>query len=721
MGFRRLCNRAIGLALLTCLSLWGQRPAAHGTSPSPASRTASVSTGYKGIFEPVNYPQDVNLTDVFFTGAEEGWVSGEHATILHTTDGGKTWMAQVGGDATSAEHPIHSLRFLDSKHGWAIKDDPARLLRTSDGQNWEEVQGSFPPGVYALDYVFTSVRHGVLLGSNNGGFYVTNDGGRHWQPVAPCRLSATVQGLARIEDCRVRKLQMLSARVGYALVDWSQGVAFLRTNDAGEHWQSIVPEVTDCCGPDVFFTDLKHGVLLFNNGKTYVTDNGGKNWRALLSGTVGLTSGGQTPPLRFSDPEVGWVVGASPDSGDTFRVSFSTDAGQHWKMSGNIKFPVERFADLKFSFPRRDRAYVIGPHGMIYRYRVVPKAYSPSNALDGPLMPGVDDPVLQARTQRVRDDIAVLQAKLSAAMARGGAGASSPISIASSPASSAPSGSDASASTSPGGDSSATVAMSSDTSGASAAASALELTSGTAATADANLTNGSNSTGASTSADSANATSDSASGVVAGATDTTPAPSFDNTAPSAPVTACCAAQVQTLQNDVGGLTQQLPTFAGKFRSLNMIVAGLQIFSDLLNKAQAMRETFRTLKHAPSLQAASAALMQLASNVQSTQQNITAELQNPGSVALPASDASTPVAAQAFAQPADTGAQPAVDSQPGATAQAGAAAAVPQSTAPAATPSSDSSSNSETVTQTADKAVDKAKDKVKKKLGGWIPH
>jgi photosystem II stability/assembly factor-like uncharacterized protein len=146
----------------------------------------------------------------------------------------------------------------------------------------------------------------------------------------------------------------------------------------------------DCCGPEGFFTDLNRGVILFNNGKTYVTSDGGRNWRALLSGSVGLTSGGRTPPLRFADPEVGWVVGASPDNSDTFRVSYTNDGGQHWKMSQNIGFPGGRMTELNFAFPRRDRAYVIGQHGMVYRYRVVPKSYTATNALPGPLMPAFE-------------------------------------------------------------------------------------------------------------------------------------------------------------------------------------------------------------------------------------------------------------------------------------------------------------------------------------------
>jgi hypothetical protein len=359
---------------------------------------------------------------------------------------------------------------------------------------------------------------------------------------------------------------------------------------------------------------------------------------------------------------------------------------------------------------------------MIYRYRIVPANYSVANSLDAPLMPSVGDPVLQARTQRVRADIAALQAKLSAALASGSTPASaSPINTGSSL--SALTGSDASAATNSGTDTSASSATSGNVTDATSLTP--DSTSGaTVGATDANAANSTDPAAASGSPEgTANPTSDSTLNATATVTDTTSSPPIDTAAPSAPVAACCAAQVQTLQSDVGGLTQQLPSFAGKFRSLNMIVAGLQIFSDLMNKAQTMRDTLRTLKHAPSLQAASAALMQLASNVQSTQQSITAELQNPGSVVLPASDAAAPpAAAQAFTQPANAAAQQDATTPRDAAAQSNTPTPVPQNAAPAAptTPSSDSSSSPGAVTQ-AEEKVQKAKDKVKKTMGGWIPH
>ena len=59
---------------------------------------------FKGYFEPVNYPEDVELSDVWFVDADTGWACGalkasaaeEGGFIINTRDGGKTWKLQMG-------------------------------------------------------------------------------------------------------------------------------------------------------------------------------------------------------------------------------------------------------------------------------------------------------------------------------------------------------------------------------------------------------------------------------------------------------------------------------------------------------------------------------------------------------------------------------------------------------------------------------------------------
>ncbi|MDE0555365.1 MAG: YCF48-related protein, partial [Candidatus Poribacteria bacterium] len=39
-------------------------------------------------------PTQANLNAILFLNANEGWAAGEAGTILHTTDGGVTWLMQ---------------------------------------------------------------------------------------------------------------------------------------------------------------------------------------------------------------------------------------------------------------------------------------------------------------------------------------------------------------------------------------------------------------------------------------------------------------------------------------------------------------------------------------------------------------------------------------------------------------------------------------------------
>ena len=124
MNVRRLrCCALVAMVLSGLLagsvSAQTRRPARPA---SPAQKTAGTPPKFKAIWEPVNYKEDLNLTDVYFVSALEGWVAGEHGTILHTKDGGDTWTAQVGGDPQSADDPIEQLRHLLLEQGLTTED-----------------------------------------------------------------------------------------------------------------------------------------------------------------------------------------------------------------------------------------------------------------------------------------------------------------------------------------------------------------------------------------------------------------------------------------------------------------------------------------------------------------------------------------------------------------------------------------------------------------------
>ncbi len=356
--------------------------------PAAAQQPAPAQPQFKGIWEPVSFPEDIDLRSVFFVTADVGWAAGEKGTLIHTKDGGATWTAQLGGDPQAAEKEIKLLTFFDERTGWAVQD--GRILRTTDGENWQDL-GSGLPDIKLLAMI--SATEGVAeaspgIGVNPSTLYRTRDGGKTWKPVAPCRVKAQMQGLTQEIRCEIARIQFVSPTQGWVVAhrmcagSCDPPPIFGKTEDGGETWTFFVrgedPEVWG--NADFFFTGESNGVVLltsFPKGRLARTTDGGQTWTGLIA-TVNYNA-----KIRFADPQVGWVL-------ERGKLTYTTDGGARWN-SRAIQFPAD-YHD--FSFPRRDRAYVVGRHGMVFRYRVVPAAEpAKAGALATAAMPGFESPL----------------------------------------------------------------------------------------------------------------------------------------------------------------------------------------------------------------------------------------------------------------------------------------------------------------------------------------
>lgn len=550
-----------------------RRSTAHqGALAKPAAPAGSDQPKFKGIWEPVNFSQDLRLTDAFFVTPDIGYVSGFGGTILKTTNGGKTWTAQLGGDPQSQEPGISHLHFLDRTHGWAAQaGDPGKLFRTVDGENWE-LLGALPKGWGLLKYQFVSPSAGILLDGNNNVSHIfrTIDGGRTWKEVfSPqmCKLNAEVQGLNRQLNCTLWTLNMVSPAVGYILgrvgYEKPDVLVVAKTTDGGATWNLAAVQgpgtMFDYNGSQwmsVFFTDENNGVLATGGDRLYATSDGGQSWRGLTGTAPG--------PVQFADPEVGWSFNAG-------KLSYTTDGGKRWS-SRQFSFPTWPYG---FNLPRRDCAYAVGEHGMIYRYRVVPVTYQAvAHSIDAPAMPGFDSPVFR-QLAAMKDVVAQLQAKLPASVAtQGGTQTFAQAGAQNLPSSGAANPASASGQTSAlaGGQSSA-------------------FPQNTTAT-------GSNAGGVPP-----------ASGVSSGVAGTGVFQQDTGTGPVAGgfMDSCCGPLIQLLETTATSFGTNVPAFSQRFRNLNLILEGLNLVNSIVNQANTLKQSIRVLRQSKNAQAAALAL------------------------------------------------------------------------------------------------------------------
>jgi photosystem II stability/assembly factor-like uncharacterized protein len=131
--------------------------------------------------------EDVVLYDIVWPDAQHGYIAGEFATLLATSDGGATWVKRQ----LPTEKTLFGVTFASAQEGWAVGID-GLVLHTADGGRSWNVQHGNPepatidelaftdalknPGMYSISVVG---RTGIAVG-DTGTILVSSDGGSTW-------------------------------------------------------------------------------------------------------------------------------------------------------------------------------------------------------------------------------------------------------------------------------------------------------------------------------------------------------------------------------------------------------------------------------------------------------------------------------------------------------------------------------------------------------------
>ncbi len=194
---------------------------------SDIRRTTNGGTTWTTQSAPVNS----SLKDMHFLNVNEGWIvggdydsitgQGTNGVILHTTNGGANWVAQISG----VPYQFYGVHFIDNLNGWVCgyKDtlSPGVFYRTTDGgSNWTEIMApSVSIGKYGLFSIeFVDAQNGFASGGGNrqgwsgshfGIFLKTTNSGNDWV-VDTVVFDNSPWGLSPMG------MNMFNARWGYA-------------------------------------------------------------------------------------------------------------------------------------------------------------------------------------------------------------------------------------------------------------------------------------------------------------------------------------------------------------------------------------------------------------------------------------------------------------------------------------------------------------------------
>ncbi|MBI2876826.1 MAG: hypothetical protein HYY20_08090 [Candidatus Tectomicrobia bacterium] len=304
---------------------------------------------------------DAALQDLYFANEKVGWVVGSSAregslklrlplggeyhrglgnVILHTRDGGKSWVKQSSGTSV----PLNGLHFLNETLGWVVGASQTLLFTQDGGASWSKKgkkKGWMDQAKGAL---------GALLGAR------------------PSQSAPDLQGI-----------RFLSPKVGWII---GRGL-ILRTADGGESWVASELDLSfqrrseqfDCHG--AFFLDEETGWVVGSLGENpseresraegfiLYTQNGGKSWRMQY-----YKSGERIEAIQFLDSQLGWAIGSKGGSGPAARsglLLYTLDHGETWTEWPRPDMPM---AGLRSLFFLKGRAgWALSERGEVFQYQ----------------------------------------------------------------------------------------------------------------------------------------------------------------------------------------------------------------------------------------------------------------------------------------------------------------------------------------------------------------
>ncbi|MDH3672701.1 MAG: YCF48-related protein [Gammaproteobacteria bacterium] len=247
------------------------------------------------------------LHDVHFVDALKGWAVGglfvigstRHATILHTEDGGVTWHIQASGNV----EPLAGIHFIDSLTGWSVGGDGMILHTTDGGRTWNPQPSGVTQALWKVTFV--DALNGWIAGGSgfDGVILRTSDGGATWS--------------AQVFGGQLFDLDFASATLGWA-VDPASAGRILATNNGGSTW-GPQPTSTGAFLRGIDFVDILTGWAVGTGGEILKTTNGGGLWVGQSSGTTRHLNA-----VAAIDVLTAWAVGTEG------TIVHTADGGTTW-------------------------------------------------------------------------------------------------------------------------------------------------------------------------------------------------------------------------------------------------------------------------------------------------------------------------------------------------------------------------------------------------------
>lgn len=239
---------------------------------SAGTASAAIPAGNTGWSWSNPLPQGNALDSIDASGGRL-WAGGATGTLLHSDDGGSTWIAARTGlldDVRTIEAISPSSVVFAGRCALRRSDDGGTTIKRLA---WGASDDSCAAQVQTVS--FPSPQIGYLL-LTNGDVYATGDGGDNWNKRGVAPGSTAVGGADAVRD-----MHFSSVSTGVL----SAGNRVLHTVDAGVNWTPVKSATTGAGLFNFEFLSSTIGYAIGDRTDLLKTTDGGATWTAVIGDT----------------------------------------------------------------------------------------------------------------------------------------------------------------------------------------------------------------------------------------------------------------------------------------------------------------------------------------------------------------------------------------------------------------------------------------------------
>lgn len=209
--------------------------------------------------------------EFYFINETTGFLTGQHKTILKTTDAGLTWELKYGYDI-STNIFMDQIEFINDSVGCAVGGGGIILRTVDQGETWYTVASGVNNNLNNIEFLNDTT--GFITYSSYE-ILKTQDGGISWS------LEPLPEGLP--PSAPVNDLYFIDDSVGFVVISgYQQPYEIFKSTDGGLTWFQVLEGVPGYYNGTFSFNDPQHGIVRFHGydeeERLLITADGGNSW-----------------------------------------------------------------------------------------------------------------------------------------------------------------------------------------------------------------------------------------------------------------------------------------------------------------------------------------------------------------------------------------------------------------------------------------------------------